>query len=110
MGQYFVIRFTMGDFLSKENIISVIQILDRILEMVDELASLNIFHSDIKPANIVFDFDHKEQRYKLYFIDFGSSSLDFGELNGFTPEYFFNQSTRVNSDNLLERDNNFDTV
>lgn len=40
------------------------------------LSRLNIVHADLKPENIIIDFDEEQQRIKsLKIIDFGSSFL-----------------------------------
>lgn len=53
-----------------------------------------IYHSDIKPENIVFGYDFLENKHKVYLIDFGSSSLDYKELNGYTKFYFIDGRLR----------------
>ena len=50
----------------------------------------NIYHSDIKPANIIFFTTKKKDNkdLKLKLIDFGASSDDYKIVNGYTPVYF----------------------
>lgn len=53
-----------------------------------KLLQMGIYHSDMKPANIVFyiKFGKLSQHVKL--IDFGCSTMDFSEFLGGTPGFF----------------------
>lgn len=49
--------------------------------------NLNFIHSDIKPKNILYDYDKKEERYVAYITDFGISRPKNSEVYGYSKAY-----------------------
>lgn len=52
------------------------------------LAKQGIFHSDIKPGNIILEVN--EVSYTLKLCDFGCATTDFQKIYGYTQKYFCN--------------------
>ncbi len=52
---------------------------------------LDIYHTDLKPANIVCMKETDQRKmtyYTLKLIDFGTSAMDFREVKAITRQYF----------------------
>lgn len=77
-------------FAVKQDINLLKQFIKLLLEVFDLLTCLDIVHADIKPDNILVDFDSETNTIKhLKFIDFGSSFVfsDAKSVPATTPEY-----------------------
>ena len=72
----------------------------KIYDHLQILHSYDIYHSDIKPENIVFDRNPELDTYEPKLIDFGGAVNDFSFIKQYTPFYFFNGSSRKSRDKI----------
>ena len=74
----------------KQNLDHLRVVIRKLAEAFDVLQKAQIVHADIKPDNILIDFDHQTQKVKeVKLIDFGSSFM-YNNPTGLsvsTPEY-----------------------
>lgn len=68
----------------------LLYIMYQLIEFVNQLSKVNIFHNDIKPDNIVLVCDELNHLF-IKLIDFGVSSDDWINYYGFTRRYFINE-------------------
>ena len=75
---------------------NLILIIKKIFDSIKILYSYSVYHSDIKPANIVFCRHPEYDEYEPKLIDFGGSVTNYKVLKSYTPLYFYNEDGRYN--------------
>ena len=73
--------------------------------MYDHILKLHkkgIYHSDLKPQNIVFsrDLEEMDDSYLIKLIDLGGASVDYKDLKACSPLYFFNETSRKEANDI----------
>lgn len=67
----------------------LLYIIHTLIDLVFQLAEKDVFHTDIKTANVVYYRSHMHD-YKIKLIDMGSACFDHEGLVAYTPRYFPN--------------------
>lgn len=88
---------TLDKFMSK-TVISIptfLTIVQNILSAFSYLHSINVFHNDIKPSNILID---PQDNYSIHVIDFGSACMEKYCFASVSEGFLHPQSSTINTD------------
>lgn len=56
--------------------IEIIYVFNRLLQLINALHKKELIFSDLKPENVILDFDQDRCNYHLYLIDIGSIFIE----------------------------------
>jgi serine/threonine protein kinase len=59
-----------------------------LISYVNQLSEYNVYHSDIKPPNIILTKERNSPEYNIKLIDFGGSSCEYSKVSSYTLQYW----------------------